>query len=555
MSEKKYPKYEEIHNRLAIVKSACLIFTSIICFKALCAKMDGDVYTWIYSFSMLLMLVSIYGIWNFVVNKNLLAQTILGQSIENILLCSAVFIMLMITGGHQSSYKFIFLVIIITSTIQFGKKYGMGVAVVVSSVILGIDLLYGRQEMFNMYFEDDLILVGIFLLTAWVLGVYVTAEKERIDELQKMVHYDGLTGVYNHRYFYQQLQSTVAESKQAKTSVGLLFLDIDHFKEYNDINGHQAGDGVLNKIGTLLREQIGDKGLVARYGGEEFAVLLPQYSQEESCKLAEVIRKQIEDTYFEGQENQPESNLTISIGVSSYPYKAKDEVELVKSADDALYRAKFFNKNRVETYSSILDELEKNIDKEQRELMESVKTLIGMINAKDRYTYGHTERVVLYSKVMAECIGLNKKDTRTLVCGAYIHDIGKMHIDKDILVKRMPLTELEWQCLKEHPAQGVEIIKHIGCLDAIQDIVRHHHERYDGKGYPDGLKGEDIPYLARVLTVLDSFDAMTSNRSYNKRKSYEEAIEELRRCKGTQFDPEITEQFIVAFNIKNGSTF
>jgi diguanylate cyclase (GGDEF)-like protein/putative nucleotidyltransferase with HDIG domain len=361
-----------------------------------------------------------------------------------------------------------------------------------------------------------------------------------------MVHKDGLTGVYNHRFFCDALKQQVLNSEKQQQPISMLFIDIDYFKEYNDLYGHQKGDEALKVIGDLLNSSIKQGEIVARYGGEEFAMLLPNTDEKEAIRIAEQIRMTIEKTYFTGQENQPNGNLTVSLGISTYPNKAKNDLELIKSADDALYRAKFFNRNRVEIYTSILDDLKKEIDEKDVALITSIKTLISIINAKDRYTYAHTEKVVIYSRLLAERLKLTEKDKKTLIYGAYMHDIGKINISKDILNKKMPLTGEEWSFLKEHPAEGVEIIKPVNSLQHIIPLIAHHHERYDGNGYPDGLKGEEIPFLARVLTVVDSFDAMTSNRPYNKRKSYEEGIEELRRCSGTQFDPSIAETFIEA---------
>jgi len=283
---------------------------------------------------------------------------------------------------------------------------------------------------------------------------------------------------------------------------------------------------------------------VARYSGDEFTIILTDTSEQDAIKIAENIRTKIEGTYFDGEENQPKGKLTASIGISVFPDKAKNEVELIKYADDALYRAKFFNKNRVEAYYSILDDLKEDIEDKHIDLVTSIKTLISVINAKDRYTYGHVERVVVYSKLLTDKLELSEEDKKKLIYGAYMHDIGKMNISEEILNKKMPLTKEEWDVLKQHPAYGAEIIKPVESLMDLSPLIFHHHERYDGKGYPGNLKGENIPYLARVLTVVDSFDAMTSNRPYSNRKTHDEAIEELKKCSGTQFDPFIAKAFI-----------
>jgi len=490
-------------------------------------------------------LALIYIIWVFSTKKRMYLRYMkYFLVIENSIFIAIFFVVIMLSKDYQSQYKFLFLFIIITSTIQAGMKQGIIVAAVSSSILLCMDLIKGMGSEVNTVFQNDLILAGMFLLTAWPLGYYVKLEKDHIEKLQSLANEDGLTGVYNHRYFYEKLREKIKSCEIENKSVSMVFIDIDYFKHYNDLYGHQQGDEALKKIGELLKQKARTEDIVARYGGEEFAIILPETNGDEAINLAEDIRKTIECTYFEGEENQPNGTMTVSVGVSTYPEKAKNDIELIKSADDALYKAKFFSKNRVVTYSSILDELKKDIEEKHIDLVTSIKTLISVINAKDKYTYGHVERVVMYSRLIADKLNLNEEDKKNLIYGAYMHDIGKINIGKEILNKKMPLSDVEWETLKQHPANGVDIIKPVESLEAVAPLIMYHHERYDGTGYPENLKGEEIPYLARILTVVDSFDAMTSSRPYNKRKSYEEGIMELRRCSGTQFDPQIVEQFI-----------
>ena len=538
-------KKQRIEQLLSIVKLACLLFPTVITFQNLASLTSTENSLIPYSVFIAIILGFTYYIWSFTTKKKISAHySDMIALVEHFILGLILFSIVLLSGGVHSPNKFIFIFIIITATIQLGYKSGLYVAGISSLAILGMDLYLARDLTINPYFENDLSLSGVFLLTAWILGTYAEAERTHINYLEEMVNYDGLTKVYNHRYFFEQLQQDFEKAKLTQSPLTLLFIDIDYFKFFNDVNGHLEGDKVLAEIGQILQSNIGKKGTVARYGGEEFAVLLPNVDHQEGTLIAEHLRKTVEETPFDGEENQPNNVLTISLGIATYPREAKDSIELIKCADDALYRAKFFDKNRVEPYSSILDELEKNISKEDLDVLNSIKTLVNMINIKDRYTYGHVERVVLYSKRLAETLGLTEMDKRTLVCGAYIHDVGKIDINESILIKRMPLTDDEWEKLREHPIKGEETIKYVNCLQQARPLVRHHHERYDGTGYPDKLKGEEIPYLARVLTVVDSFDAMTSNRVYNTRKSYAEAIVELERCKGTQFDPLITDAFV-----------
>ena len=551
MKEIKKSRIKQIDDMASIVKLASLMFTAIIFFQYFFNE-EGMLLDSFNSISIFmpivvgcLVLTIIYMLWSFQVhentNKTALKYKIL---IENILFMVILFFAVVISGANRSHYKFIFLFIITSTTIQSGMKSGMITSIIASLAILVMDILCMPGASVNKYFQDDLLLAGVFILTAWPLGFYVKIEGEHIEKLENLVNKDGLTGVYNHRYFQDSLKELIINAKKKKSKLAMILTDIDYFKHYNDLYGHQKGDEILRCIGEILRDNSGEKSITARYGGEEFAIILPNTNEEEALEIANKIRMIIEKTKFYGEENQPNGVLTVSMGISTFPDKARNEVELIKSADDALYRAKFFNKNRVETYSSILDDLKNDIEEKDIELVTSIKTLISVINAKDRYTYGHSERVVLYSKLLAEKLCLSREDKTNLIQGSFMHDIGKINISKEILLKKMPLTKEEWEILKSHPEEGIEIIKPVKSLEKIIPIIKHHHERFDGTGYPSNLKGEEIPYLSRVLSVVDSFDAMTSNRPYNKRKTYEEAIVELRNFSGTQFDPSIAEKFI-----------
>ena len=550
MKDVRNDRRNQINDIVSIVKVSSLLFVGII----LCKTFNTNIsivmfklknYNEYVFFSIpLIIIILIYCIWSFSNKKRKYSNIF--NNFEIVLFISMFSLITLICGINQSQYKVLYLFIIITTTIQFGMKSGIIVSIISSFIILVMDLIFISTSEISAYFQDDLLLAGIFFLTALPLGFYVKIEKQHIEKLENMINIDGLTELYNHRYFCDSLAEKIKIGEKENNPVSMIFIDIDYFKNYNDIYGHQKGDYVLKKIGKIIKSSIGNEHIPARYGGEEFAIILPDTTEGMAVNIAESLRKKIENTYFEGEENQPNGKLTASMGVSVYPDKAGSDIELIKSADDALYRAKFFYKNRVEAYISILDEIKSNIDEEDIELVTSIKTLISVINAKDRYTYGHVERVVVYGRMLAESLGLNESDKNILIYGAYMHDIGKINISKDVLIKKMKLTHDEWEVLKQHPANGVEIIKSVKSLNMIIPLIISHHEKYDGTGYPNNLKGDEIPYLARVLTVIDSFEAMTSNRPYNKRKTYKEAIEELQRCSGTHFDPEIVKVFIKA---------
>jgi HD-GYP domain-containing protein (c-di-GMP phosphodiesterase class II) len=247
---------------------------------------------------------------------------------------------------------------------------------------------------------------------------------------------------------------------------------------------------------------------------------------------------------FSGREKQPGGKITVSIGVASYPENAKTKEELVRLADEALYKAKSCSRNKVELYFSVLDELKQDLDQSEAELVNSTKMLIRIINAKDKYTFGHSERVGRYAVWIAEKIGLPIDEIKTIKIGAFLHDIGKIEIGSEVLNKRGRLTEAEFAVIQNHPVWGAGIIKAVDCLNHTIPLILYHHEKFDGSGYPAGIRGAHIPLPARILAVADSFDAMTSNRPYGERKTITEAVEELKKGAGMQFDPAIVDTFL-----------
>lgn len=490
-------------------------------------------------------LIIFYAVYSMLsMNRKLVLNDRFGILSEVIILLFMFSIIIIISGGDASSYKALFLFAIISATIRKGLRVGIFTSLISSSFIFIVDLVFQKNPLTSITFENDVIICTIFIFLAWILGYYVDMGRKYITKLENLANKDGLTDLYNHKHFYDEIIDAIKLSKLKNQRLSLIFLDIDDFKIYNDLNGHQKGDYALKTLADILKDCIRTQDIAARYGGEEFAIIMKNTEESEAMILAEKIRLAIESSKFDGEENQPKGNLTVSIGISEYPGKAKNSTELIKSADDALYRAKFLHKNRVESYVSILDDIKDKVDAKDKEIITSIKTLISVINAKDRFTYGHVERVVMYSRLMADKLNLSDSDKEALIYGAYMHDIGKINISKKILIKKMPLADDEWLELKNHSLFGFDIIKEVHALKHVAYIVLHHHEQYDGSGYPYKLKGENIPYLARVLTVIDSFDAMTSNRPYNTCKSYEEGKEELIRCSGSQFDPEIVHAFI-----------
>ncbi|NLN84071.1 MAG: diguanylate cyclase [Firmicutes bacterium] len=454
------------------------------------------------------------------------------------------FTAILYTGANMSDYKYLLLLPIITTGMEHRKIISLTIGSVSAVLLLAMDILLAPYEMVNTTFENDLILACLFLVVAWALNFYVELERQHSINLNKLLITDTHTGLYNYRYFIDHLEAETKKAEKENRIISLLIFNIDDFKFYNDLYGHTAGDRVLANIAQILRTNLDENTTIARPGGDGFAVVLPDTDLRRAVSIAEKIRKAVENYPFHGVENIPGKSLTISAGVAIFPEKAKTAMELVDQADDACNRAKFMRKNRVESYYSILEEIQTGADSDAKELLAVIKTLIAVINAKDRYTFRHTERVVHLSDTIAKANNFSEKDRLNLIYAAYLHDVGKVSIPEEILMKPGRLSDQEWEIMKNHPTTAAEMVKNIDSLKKTMPIIWQHHERYDGKGYPNGLKGDEIHPLAALLTVIDSFDAMTSVRPYQDPKTFEQAIEEVRRCSGNHFSPKAVEQFM-----------
>jgi len=339
------------------------------------------------------------------------------------------------------------------------------------------------------------------------------------------------------------MDTELVKAKEQTQSLSLILLDIDYFKVYNDSFGHPKGDYVLKKVASIISLCTPPTGYCARYGGEEFALILPEMNVEAAKIVAEKIRKTMEETNFSGMEVLPRGKLTVSIGLAEYPLMATNKEKLIQKADEALYKAKFISKNKVETYYSVFDELSLVLEDEERDIFNSIRTLTMVINAKDKYTYGHSERTMELARRFAEKRNMPKSSKTQLIYSSLLHDIGKIEVSRDILNKPAKLNNNEWEILKGHPQWGADIIRPLKSFEEIGEIVLYHHENFDGSGYPKGLKGLEIPYGARVLRIIDSFDAITTNRPYKFGMTNAQAIEELRGFSGIHYDSIIFEQF------------
>ena len=351
---------------------------------------------------------------------------------------------------------------------------------------------------------------------------------------------DELTELFNRRHFEERLEEEIARHSRYNNVLSLLMLDLDSFKAYNDIYGHPSGDRLLKQIGGVINNSIRSADQAFRYGGDEFVVILPQTNVNDAYVVAERVREHI-DAEMEAKGVA----VTCSGGLVNYPSDGVMSAELVTAADTALYYAKRTGGNRIYLSSKILTEpaLETGADV-RRGSLSTVYALAAAVDAKDHYTYGHSRKVNTYAVALAEAISLSPEEVSRISTAALLHDIGKIGIPDKILMKKGKPDEEEWKAIKSHPRLGANIVSNVLSLVPCVNGVLYHHERWDGTGYPEGLKGGNIPLDARIMAIADAFAAMTSARPYRDSFCNDEVIKRLRQGAGKQFDPKLVEVFI-----------
>ncbi|MRN55345.1 diguanylate cyclase [Paenibacillus monticola] len=360
--------------------------------------------------------------------------------------------------------------------------------------------------------------------------------------IEERANTDQRTGLFNHSYFEEILEQEIQKSKDSGTTLSLAMIDLDDFKKYNDHFGHLQGDKLIAFVGETLRSESLKSGTIAaRYGGEEFTLLMPDYDSQQARAYIDLLRKKLNNSRFTGVEIFPLGCLAFSAGVASCSSDIHDKSQLVDQADQALYYSKKQGKNTVHIYGAH-SPLEQEIDFSQD--VRDIEQQLNLFMYKDMETFRHSKRVFRYAMDISDLLELDTLTKRQFTLGALIHDIGKLEIPWGILNKKGKLEPEEWEMVKWHVTWGKKMALTNDKYKDLAPYIELHHERYDGKGYPYGFKGEEIPYLCRMLTVIDSFDAMTTERPYQPTKTIAEAIIELRACAGSQFDPKLTELFI-----------
>lgn len=375
---------------------------------------------------------------------------------------------------------------------------------------------------------------------AHLLEGQLSEARKRIAELESELAQsatrDQLTGnLLTLRAFRAQLELDVQRAHRYQRPLTVAAIDIDGFREVNVHHGYAAGDSVLIAVARVISETTRVHDLACRMGGDEFALLLPETGSEDARQACERILLALEDL-----SAGPVRGLSVSIGIAALRPKQTTE-RLLACATRALEQARAAGGGRatVHTADDGSDEVAAGDSRG-----EVVAALASALQERDRYTSDHSESVVDVAGRVGESLAMDEEAVATLRTASLLHDIGKVGVPDHILHKVGPLDEGEWEIMRQHPIIGERILRAIPGLGAVAKIVRHEHERWDGKGYPDGLSGEEIPLGARIILACDAYHAMTSDRPYRTAMSHTDAIAEMTRNAGTQFDANVVEALV-----------
>lgn len=382
-------------------------------------------------------------------------------------------------------------------------------------------------------------LASMLGLTALGRNVILTFENA---SLRQRALVDPLTELFNHRYFQERLQAEIDRATREGTPLTLVSFDVDDFNQLNNVYGHAAGDRRLRAIGQHLTDFSRAADIVCRVGGDEFAVIMPNTLPIEAYKVCLRLQESV------GQID-PTCPLPtgFSAGIAGVPEHASTREELTQMANGALYWAKFHGREQVVVFDPdlvvALDPEDRIGLLEQESYVQMVQLLACAVDARDPYTQQHSRRVAALAVHFAQSLGLDDEHVCRIETAALLHDVGKIGVADAVLRKSAGLTDREYRQVKEHPRLAARILSAIPRREILPWITSH-HERWDGEGYPDGLAAEDIPLEARILSICDAYDAMTSARPYRPPMPTEDALDELLANAGTQFDAALAHSFV-----------
>jgi len=430
-------------------------------------------------------------------------------------------------------------------------------------MLLGVLNIENRNE--NAFSPQDVLILNTLadLLATALHNAFV------FQKLQQQSITDGLTGIKTRRFFWEALSAEWKRASRSGRPFSVVLIDLDKFKEVNDTLGHFEGDLVLARVGRLLEQKSRQSNVVARYGGDEFIVLMPETGAEQAQVLAERLRQ-----WLASDPMLAEHHITGSFGVASFPMHGFSIEDIIRVADAGMYVSKRSGGNLVSTAQEFVEGQDFARQRQQisayiegflqRErtgpdqleeltstlyklccgdegcnvpvLKEAIETLSRAAESRELQTAGHGDLVARYTEVIARGLGLSPEETADLVYAARVHDVGKIFVLERILNKPGPLNDDEFQQVRMHAHVGAEIVGTIPHSAMMREAIEHHHQRFDGSGYPDGLRGEQIPLWARIIALTDAYANMVTEQSFAAARTPEQALDELANMSGTRFD-------------------
>jgi len=447
--------------------------------------------------------------------------------------------------------------------------------------LLGVLNIESRDE--SAFSPQDVLILNTLadLLSTALHNAFV------FQKLQQQSITDGLTGIKTRRFFWEALSAEWKRASRSGRPFSVVLIDLDKFKEVNDSMGHFEGDLVLARVGRLLEQKSRQSNVVARYGGDEFIVLMPETGAEQAQVLAERLRQ-----WLASDPMLAEHNITGSFGVASFPMHGFSIEDIIRVADAGMYVSKRSGGNLVSTAQEFVEgqdfarqrqqisayiegflQREHNGPEQLEELYstlyklcggdqgcnvpllkEAIESLSRAAESRELQSAGHGDLVARYSEVIARALGLSAEETADLVYAARVHDVGKIFISERVLNKPGPLNDEEFYQIKMHPHIGAEIVGTIPHSDMMREAIEHHHQRFDGSGYPDGRRGEQIPLWARIIGLADAYANMVTEQSFSAARTPDQALEELVHMSGTRFDGMLVRLLLRGLKAERSST-
>lgn len=384
--------------------------------------------------------------------------------------------------------------------------------------------------------------ISPFLLVLGVVPLVLLYRALHVPQLQEEAYSDAKTGLLTARRFSELLEEELTKAERSRRPTAVVMADLDLLRNINNTHGHLVGDQVLQACAQAIRRGLRPGDIAGRLGGEEFSLLLPATDPDTAFALSERIREEVARIAIPLPDGEEPQRVTMSLGVATFPDPCPKPGKLLHHADMAVYRSKLAGRNCTSVAIPSLDEA-RFPEGSYRGTLES---LAFALDARGSGMDGRTLRVTALALALAADMGVSEASTEwnDLERASLLHDVGKFAIPSSILYKVTSLTEQEWREMKRHSDIGWHMLRQIESLEGAAEIVRAHHEHYDGSGYPRGLRGDEIPRGAHIFAVADAFDAITSDRPYRDARSHAVAVEEIMASSGTQFDPEVVETLL-----------